>query len=161
VPLELVGRPRGVVLVENNETFEHLLALADHELVVLWVPCGPPPAEAELARRLHELEPALRFQACFDLDPAGIRIARLIEEKAAVALEPTGMGVELLAGAEQHLDLNRWDCDHLARGPAWAGICEPLRAALAAAPIKVEQETLERRLYEHVLKAATNAAALV
>jgi hypothetical protein len=46
-------------------------------------PCLPP-AEVALVRRLAELQPDLRVHAVFDLDSAGIRIARLLEEGAGV-----------------------------------------------------------------------------
>jgi hypothetical protein len=112
-----------------------------------------------LVRRLRELRPELRFHACFDLDPAGIRIARLLEDKAEVTLEPTGMTVELLGQAERRLELNTWDHLQLARGADWAGVFEPLRAALAALGRKVEQETLQRLLYERLL-ATTEGSTL-
>jgi hypothetical protein len=96
VVLRIEGDPRGVVLVENRETFRSLLSLADVGYIVLWVPGGPPPAEVSLVRRLAELRPSLRFHACFDLDPAGIRIASLLAERAEIELEPTGMTPELL-----------------------------------------------------------------
>jgi hypothetical protein len=48
---------RGVILIENAETFRHLVPLTDAGWVVLHVPGGPPPAETDLARRLHALAP--------------------------------------------------------------------------------------------------------
>jgi hypothetical protein len=147
VELALVGTPRGVILVENRETFRHLLALADRDYLVVCVPGGPPPAEVALVRRLAELQPELRFHAVFDLDPAGIRIARLLEDRAGVPLESTGMTPELFARARKRLPLNRWDEAQLERYAGDAAALEPLRAAIAAAGAKVEQETIQRRLY--------------
>jgi hypothetical protein len=160
VELEPDAALRDVVLVENKQTFEHLLALAQHGVLVLWVPGGPPPAEVALVRRLHELAPSLRFHACFDLDPAGIRIARLLEQKTEATLEPTGMTVDLLADAERRLELNAWDHTQLARGADWAGVFEPLREALTAAGAKVEQETIQRLLYDRLLAATARDASL-
>jgi hypothetical protein len=147
VELALAGVLRGVILVENRETFRHLLALAERDFLVLWIPGGPPPAEVALVRRLSELQPELRFHAVFDLDPAGIRIARLLEERAGVSLEATGMTPDLLASARKRLPLNRWDEGQLDRYAGDAAALEPLRAAIAAAGVKVEQETIQRRLY--------------
>ncbi|MFL5963795.1 MAG: DUF2399 domain-containing protein [Gaiellaceae bacterium] len=147
VELSLAGLLRGVILVENRETFRHLLDLAELDYLVLWVPGGPPPAEVSLVRRLAELQPELRFHAVFDLDPAGIRIARLVEERAGVALEPTGMTPELFASARKRLALNRWDEGQLERYAGDAAALEPLRAVITVAGAKVEQETIQRRLY--------------
>jgi Protein of unknown function C-terminus (DUF2399) len=147
VELVLVVTLRGVILVENRETFRHLLALADRDYLVVWVPGGPPPAEVALVRRLAELQPDVRFHAVFDLDPAGIRIARLLEERSGVSLAPTGMTPELFARARKRLPLNRWDETQLERYAGDAAALEPLRAAIAAAGAKVEQETIQRRLY--------------
>jgi hypothetical protein len=98
-------------------------------------------------RRLAELQPDARFHAVFDLDPAGIRIARLLEERSGVTLAPTGMTPELFARARRRLPLNRWDEARLERYGGDAAALEPLRAAIAAAGAKVEQETIQRRLY--------------
>ncbi len=151
IPLALEGTPRDVVLVENKQTFEHILQLSEHGVLVLWVPGGPPPAEVELTRRLHGLEPALRFHACFDLDPAGIRIARLLEKKAGVTLAPTGMIPDLLADAPRKLPLQEWDYLELARQSDRPDGFEPLRSSLASGRIKVEQETIQRSLYNRLL----------
>jgi Protein of unknown function C-terminus (DUF2399) len=148
VELGIEGDPRGVVLVENQETFRSLLPLADVGYIVFWVPGGPPPAEVSLARRLSELGPGLRFHACFDLDPAGIRIASLLAERAEIELEPTGMTPELFASARRKLKLNAWDLQELARLDGRVGPLEPLRAAIAAAGEKAEQEPVQRQLYD-------------
>jgi Protein of unknown function C-terminus (DUF2399) len=124
-----------------------LLALADRDYLVVWVPGGPPPAEVALVRRLGELQPDVRFHAVFDLDPAGIRIARLLEERSGVSLAPTGITPELFARARKRLPLNRWDEAQLERYAGDAAALEPLRTAIAAAGAKVEQETIQRRLY--------------
>jgi hypothetical protein len=148
VELGIEGDPRGVVLVENRETFRSLLSLADVGYIVFWVPGGPPPAEVSLARRLSELGPGLRFHACFDLDPAGIRIASLLAERAEIELEPTGMTPELFASARRKLKLNAWDRQELARLDGRVGRLEPLRAAICAAGEKAEQEPVQRQLYD-------------
>ena len=115
--------------------------------ISMGVPGGPPLAEVALVRRLAELQPDARFHAVFDLDPAGIRIARLLEERSGVTLAPTGMTPELFARARKRLPLNRWDEAQLKRYAGDAAALEPLRAAIAAAGGKVEQETIQRRLY--------------
>jgi len=43
--------------------------------------------------------------------------------------------------------LNRWDEAQLERYAGDAAALEPLRTAIAAAGAKVEQETIQRRLY--------------
>jgi hypothetical protein len=45
------------------------------------------------------------------------------------------------------LPLNRWAEAQLERYADDAAALEPLRAAIAAAGVKVEQETIQRRLY--------------
>lgn len=147
VRLRLTAEPTGIICVENRDTFRHLLPLARHGFIVLWVPGGPPPAEIELLRRLADLAPDVPVHACFDLDPAGIRIARLLEDRSGVALEPTGMTPELFAGARRKLALASWDRRELERLDGSANAFEPLRAALAAEGRKVEQEAIQRRLY--------------
>lgn len=150
VELRIEGDPRRVILVENRETFRSLLPLADLGCIVLWVPGGPPPAEVSLVRRLAKLAPGLRFDCCFDLDPAGIRIASVLSARAEVELEPTGMTPELFASASRKLELNEWDELQLVRLDGIAGPFEPLRAALAAIGGKVEQETIQRQLHERL-----------
>jgi hypothetical protein len=145
--LALTAEARGVILVENRETFRHLLALAERGYVVLWVPGGPPPAEVALVRRLAELQPGLRFHAVFDLDPAGIRIARIVEDRSGVTLEATGMTPELFAHARRRLPLNRWDAAQLQALDGRATAFDALRQTLLSARSKVEQETIQRRLY--------------
>lgn len=146
--MEISDEARGVILVENLETFRHLVPLADTGWIVLHVPGGPPPAEADLVRRLAVLAPVLTFYACFDPDPAGIRIARLLEERAGVELDPAGMLPEFLVEAEHQLDLTDWDHDQLRRLTGHAGVFEPLREAIEQLDRKGEQETYQRRLYE-------------
>lgn len=155
LPLRLDREVHEVVLVENKQTFEHLLQLSEHKLLLIWVPGGPPPAEVELTRRLHELQPRLRFHACFDLDPAGIRIARLLAEKAGITLEPTGMTPDLLTDAPRKLPLQEWDYLELARQSDRTDNLEPLSIALANHRIKVEQETIQRSLYRRLLATAS------
>ncbi len=81
-------------------------------------------------RRLAELQADVRFHAVFDLDPAGIRIARLLEERSGVSLAPTGMTPELFARARKRLPLNRWDAAQLERYNGDAAALEPLRTAI-------------------------------
>jgi hypothetical protein len=94
------------------------------------------------------LAPDLVFQAAFDLDPAGIRIASLVRERTGINVEVTGMSPELLAGAPRALELSDWDRDQLARLNGNAGPLESLRAAIASSGRKVEQETLQQRLLQ-------------
>jgi hypothetical protein len=147
VEFRIEGQPKGVILVENKETFRSLLALVDHGYIVMWIPGGPPPAEVSLLRRLVGLRPGLPVHGCFDLDPAGIRIARLISERAEVTIEPTGMTPELFQAAGRKLALNSWDRRELARLDGRAGSLGPLQKAIALANGKVEQEAIQRRLY--------------
>lgn len=146
--MEVGDEARGVILVENAETFRHLVPLADNGWIVLHVPGGPPPAEADLVHRLALLAPQLIFYACFDPDPAGIRIARLLEERTGVELDPAGMQPEFLIKADHQLDLTDWDHDQLRRLAGHAGVFEPLREAIEQLGRKGEQETYQRRLYE-------------
>lgn len=69
---------------------------------------------------------------------------------------PKRQGVErepLFALGERHLPLNRWDEEQLERYAGRAGALEPLRAAIATGGVKLEQETIQHRLYA-VLTAA-------
>ncbi|NUT56439.1 MAG: DUF2399 domain-containing protein [Thermoleophilia bacterium] len=147
VRLRLTAEPAGIICVENRDTFRHLLPLARKNHIVLWVPGGPPPAEVELLRRLIDLAPHVPVHACFDLDPAGIRIARLLEEASGATLQPTGMTPELFAGARRKLELSSWDRCELERLDGRTNTFEPLRMAILAATRKVEQEVIQRRLY--------------
>lgn len=146
--MEIDDEARGVILVENAETFRQLVELAAEGWIVLHVPGGPPPAEVDLVQRLSLLAPDLSFYACFDPDPAGIRIARLLEERAGVQLDPAGMRPEFLLEAEHQQELTDWDNDQLQRLAGKAGRFEPLRAAIAELERKGEQETYQRRLLE-------------
>lgn len=147
VELALEGQPRGVLLVENRETFRHLLTLADSGWIVLHVPGGPPPAEVELVERLALLDPRLRFYAAFDPDPAGIRIALILRERACVELDPVGMQPRLLRSADHRLPLTDWDRDWLDQLKGRAGPFEELRTTLLTLEEKAEQETYQRALY--------------
>ena len=146
VDLRVADHARLAVLVENLETFKYLLPLAEEGAVLVHVPGGPPPAEVELIARLAALAPDLPFYAAFDLDPAGLRIARLVAERANVELLPDLMDPALLDAAPHRLELGDWDrreLEHLAGG---VGPLEPLRARIATLGKKVEQETLQRAL---------------
>ncbi len=145
--LEVLPGRRGVLLVENRETFRHLLPLADEGWIVLHVPGGPPPAETELVERLALLDPQLSFYACFDPDPAGIRIALLLQSRTGIPLNPAAMSPQLLEQAQATRDLNDWDRDLLERLNENAGVFEPLRAAIALLNAKGEQEVFQRDLF--------------
>jgi len=146
IDLAVADEARGVILVENAETFRTLAVLVEQSWVVLHVPGGPPPAECELIERLAALAPNLAFHAAFDLDPAGIRIASLVRERTGIDIEVAAMSPELLAEAPRALDLSDWDRDQLARLNGNAGPLEDLRTAIAASGRKVEQETLQQYL---------------
>ena len=75
------------------------------------------------------------------------RAPRLLKDRAGVSLESTGRTPELFARARKRLPLNRWDEAQLERYAGDAAALEPLRAAIAAPGAKVEQETIQRRLY--------------
>ena len=141
-----VGDAVGMVLVENLETFRTLSALAEAGWIVVHVPGGPPPAECELVTRLSTLAPELLIEAAFDLDPAGIRVARLLQERTGVDLETRAMTPDLLNDAPHKLDLTDWDREQLGRLDGNAGPLEALRAEIASTGRKVEQEVLQRRL---------------
>lgn len=146
--IEVLADARGVILVENRETYRRFLPLGEAGWIVLNVPGGPPPAETELIERLRALAPELPFHACFDLDPAGIRIALLVQERAGVELIPTGMSAALLDAATSTHALNDWDLEVLRLLRGRAGLFEPLRAAIEARGEKVEQEIFQRHLIE-------------
>ncbi len=146
--LEVLPERRGVLLVENRETFRHLLPLADKGWIVLNVPGGPLPAETDLVERLAALDPHLSFYACFDPDPAGIRIALLLQSRSGVTLDPAGMTPPLLEQAGATRDLNDWDRDLLVRLKGQAGLFEPLRATIERLDAKGEQEVYQRDLFE-------------
>lgn len=152
--IEVLADACGAILVENRETYRQLLPLGEEGWIVLNVPGGPPPAETELIGRLAALAPELPFHACFDLDPAGIRIALLVQERAGIQLIPTGMSPALLDAAAATQELNDWDRELLQRLSDRAGVFEPLRAAIEARGEKVEQETVQRLLIE-VFEAGT------
>jgi hypothetical protein len=146
VDIQVTNGARMAVLVENLETFKFLLPLAEQGVVLVQVPGGPPPAEVELVSRLAALAPDLPFYAAFDLDPAGIRIARLVAERADVEMQIDLMDPRLLDAVSHRLELSDWDRRELERLEGRAGAFEPLRAAIAQCGEKVEQETLQREL---------------
>ncbi len=146
VDLAVDERARGLLLVENAETFRHLLPLADEGWIVLHVPGGPPPAETELVSRILALAPGLEVQAVFDLDPAGIGIALLVAERAGTALHADAMTPELLGSAPRRVPLTPWDIERLEHLRGRSGPFEPLVIALSALGAKAEQETLQRHL---------------
>lgn len=146
--MSIADDTRGVILVENAETFRHLVELAEQRWIVLHVPGGPPPAEVELVRRIAMLAPQLVFHACFDPDPAGIRIARLLQKHADVELDAAGMHPDFLIEADQRRELTDWDRRELARLDGAAGVFEPLRAEMSRVGVKAEQETFQRKLLQ-------------
>jgi len=141
-----IGDAVAIVLVENLETFRTLSALAGSGWIVVHIPGGPPPAECELVARLAALAPELPIEAAFDLDPAGIRIARLLQARTDIDVRTSAMTPDLLNAAPHQLDLTDWDRDQLVRLEGSAGPLEPLRAAIATTGGKVEQEVLQRKL---------------
>lgn len=146
--LEVLPERLGVLLVENSETFRHLLPLADNGWIILHVPGGPPPAETELVERLALLDPGLNFYACFDPDPAGIRIALILQDRAGIEACPAGMNPQLLENATKTHTLNDWDRDVLARMKGNARNLEPLRATIERLNAKGEQEVYQRDLFK-------------
>jgi hypothetical protein len=146
VNLEVGASAKLLVLVENLETLKFLLPLAGEGVVLVHVPGGPPPAEVELIARLAALAPELPIHAAFDLDPAGLRIARRVAERTGLELRCDLMDPVLLEEAPHRLELGDWDRRELKNLSGRAGSLEPLRAALVSAGEKVEQETLQRQL---------------
>lgn len=154
-----VGDAAGIVLVENLETFRTLSALAENGWIVVHVPGGPPPAECELVARLAALAPELTIEAAFDLDPAGIRIARLLQDRTGVDLSTRAMTPGLLNEAPRQRALSDWDREQLLRLDGTAGPLEPLRAEIAGTMQKVEQEVLQPKLL-HVLGDGSGTTVL-
>ncbi|MEV4423033.1 DUF2399 domain-containing protein, partial [Patulibacter sp. NPDC049589] len=141
VSLRVLEHARGVICVENHETFEHLLRHTQAGWILLQVPGGPPPAEARLLNRVVSLAPGLSVLAAFDPDPAGIKIAVNLAERADVRLDARLMTPEALLAAAP-LRLADWDRRWLERLAGHAGALEPLREAIAAHDRKGEQESL-------------------
>jgi hypothetical protein len=146
INIQITGDARVAVLVENLETFKFLLPLAEEGAVLIHVPGGPPPAEVELIGRLAALAPNLPFYAAFDLDPAGVRIACLVAERAGLSPRFDLMDPQLFDAADHRLELSDWDHRELVRLHGHAGALEPLRTVIAQRNEKVEQETLQREL---------------
>jgi hypothetical protein len=146
IDLALADEVRGVILVENLETFRTFSRLAEDGWTVLHVPGGPPPAECELIERLADLAPGVDVYAAFDLDPAGIRIARLVERRTGVALSVEPMSPAFFHQAPRALELSEWDREQLKQLDGNAGPLEDLRHSIALAGRKVEQETIQQRL---------------
>lgn len=146
IDLAIADDVRGVILVENLETFRTLSSLAEDGWIVVHVPGGPPPAECELIERIAALAPGVDVHAAFDLDPAGIRIARLVERRTGIALSVEPMSPEIFHQAPRTLQLSEWDRDLLKRLAGDAGPLEDLRRSIARAGRKVEQETVQQRL---------------
>lgn len=145
IEFEVTESARLAVLIENLETFKFLLPLADEGAILVHVPGGPPPAEVELVSRLAALAPDLPLYAAFDLDPAGLRIARLISQRADVRLLPDLMAPALLDSAPHRIELGDWDRRELGNLGA-LGPFDALRTHLEKREEKVEQETIQRRL---------------
>lgn len=158
VALQVDEHARGVLLVENIESVNELLPLAGEGWIVLQVPGGPPPAEVHLVARLNELAPELPFFPVFDLDPAGIRIASILQQLTGISMQPAAMTPELLDAAPTRLALTAWDRTELVRLEGHAGALEPLRHAIVRSGGKVEQETIQRVLGV-VVRAAVGLTA--
>lgn len=141
-----VHHVRAMVLVENLETFRVLSSLAEHDIIVIHVPGGPPPAECELIGRLAALCPGIAIHAAFDLDPAGIRIALLIEKRTGVKLDALAMSEALLRDAPRQLPLSDWDQQELHRLRDRSHNFEPLRKGIESMDMKAEQEPFQREL---------------
>lgn len=156
IDLSVADEARGAILVENAETFRTLSVLAESGWLVLHVPGGPPPAECELIERLAVLAPGLTFHAAFDLDPAGIRIARLVQRRTGVELSVAAMSPEFLRRAPRALELSDWDREQPVRLDGDSGPLEDLRREIAATGRKVEQETFQQQLVD--LFGGCNAA---
>jgi hypothetical protein len=146
--IRILPHRRGVLLVENMETFRHLLPLADEGWIVLRVPGNPPPAETDLIERLALLDPELHFYACFDPDPAGIQIALVLQRRTGLQLDPSGMSPQLLEQGRARRELNDWDRTVLQRLKGHADGFEPLRHAIERLAVKGEQEVFQRDLFE-------------
>jgi len=94
---------------------------------------------------LVEVLPGSALEAVFDLDPAGIRIASLLQQRTGVRLRSAAMTPEVLERAPARLALPDWDRSELVR-LAGRTSSEPLRRALVETDRKVEQETIQRQL---------------
>lgn len=154
--LSLTRPLTGIVLVENAETFKHLLALAELGWVILNVPGGPPPAEIELISRLHAISHA-PIVASFDLDPAGLRIAQLVAHRTEVQLQTDVMNPALLKSSSRKLPLSEWDRSELGRLKGQLGELEMLRNAIETCGFKVEQETVQRTIFETLAEMTSRA----
>jgi len=95
---------------------------------------------------LVEVLPGSALEAVFDLDPAGIRIASLLQQRTGVRLQSAAMTPEVLERAPARLALTDWDRSELVRLAGRDGALEPLRRALVETDRKVEQETIQRQL---------------
>ncbi len=146
VDLAIASDLKGVLLVENLETFRTLTVLAEESWLVLHVPGGPPPPECQLIERISALAPDVPFQAAFDLDPAGIGIARLVQARTGIEITVDAMTPSLLSAGMPGLELSQWDRDQLTRLAGQAGPLEELRTAIEQAGRKVEQETAQHQL---------------
>jgi Protein of unknown function C-terminus (DUF2399) len=146
VDLSIADDVNGVLLVENLETSRVLTVLAERGWLVLHVPGGPPPAECQLIERIAALVPRIRFHAAFDLDPAGIRIARLLQARTGIEIDVEGMSPSLLEAGARGLELSDWDREQLRLLDGQAGPLEDLRMAIDREEHKIEQETIQLQL---------------
>jgi hypothetical protein len=141
VPLARGKALHSILLVENSETYSALMPFSDQGFFMLEVAGGPLPAEVRLVERIHGIAPDVPVFAAFDPDPAGIRIARVLERRTGVPLRSDLMTPETLSEARP-LELVPWDHDVLDALEGEAGVFEPLRVAIATARAKAEQETV-------------------
>jgi len=146
VDLAVAADLSGVLLVENLETFRTLTVLCEEGWLVIHVPGGPPPAECQLIERIAALAPDIRFHAAFDLDPAGIRIARLVQARTGIEIDVDAMSPSLLRAGMRWLGLSEWDREQLRLLNGQAGPLEDLRGAIESEGRKVEQETVQQQL---------------
>lgn len=153
--LQLDSAARGLVLVENAETFRHLLPLAEEGWILLHVPGGPPPAEVDLISRIALLDPALPTYAAFDLDPAGVRIARVVQQRTGLSLNPALMSHELLQECPRTIPISEWDAAVIVSLQTETDGFSPLIDEIGHLNRKLEQEPIQRELRQRLTAAAT------
>jgi hypothetical protein len=76
-----------------------------------------------------------------NLDPAGVRIASLVAERAEIELLPTGMTPALFDSVRRKLQLNAWGRQELERLRGRSGSLEPIRAAIASAGLRSNRKS--------------------
>lgn len=143
---ELHCRAAGVLLVENQTTFEHLrrdTALTQTWLCV-WLEGNASKGLVPFLRRISPRHVA----AWCDLDPDGIEIIQAVETELGQSVVPVGMTPEIWrAGAklvertpEAYLTWKRAAAHLVENGPA---ALRPLAAAIATTGERCEQESIQ------------------